>query len=160
MNKEQIRTQIVERLAADLDTIFRAARAAHEAATHEECLPDNKYDTTALEASYIAQGQANRAREIRLALESYRTLTLQEFSDITPVRLTALVELEDDDGNLRTVFLGPQAGGLRIACGDREVTVVTPRSPLGSSLLGKCVGDELEVDGDSSTRLFTILAIR
>ena len=45
---------------------------AHAAATHEECQPDNKYDTTALEASYLAQGQANRAQEIRQGLEAYR----------------------------------------------------------------------------------------
>src|SRR5512138_3585012 len=122
MNKEQIRTQIVAALAANLATLFRAARTAHEAATHEECLPDNKYDTTALEASYIAQGQANRAREIRRALECYRTLSLQAFDDDTPIRLTALVDLEDEDSNRRTVFLGPEAGGLRLAVDGREVT--------------------------------------
>jgi len=160
MNKEPLRTQIMERLTADLATLFRAARTAHEAATHEECLPDNKYDTTALEASYIAQGQANRAQEIRQALESYRTLSLQDFDDNTPIRLTALIDLEDDDGNRRTVFLGPEGGGLRLTVDGLEVTVVTPASPLGRSLLGKGVDDEVDVSTDSCTRSFHILAIR
>ena len=159
MNKELIRAGIMATLAADLETFLEAAKRAHEAATHAECLPDNKHDTTALEASYIAQGQANRAGELRLALESYRSLTLQEFDDTTPIRLTALITLEDEEGNLRTVFLGPQAGGLRIPFDGREITVVTPASPLGSSLLGKSVDDEVDVDTDSSARSFHILAI-
>lgn len=160
MTKEQLLTLIIETLAADLATLFRAAKAAHAAATHAECLPDNKYDTTALEASYIAQGQANRAQEIRLALDCYRSLTLQDFDDTTPVRLTALITLEDDDGNRRTVFLGPMAGGLRLAGDDGDITVVTPASPLGSSLLGKVVDDEVEVDTDATVKTFYILSIR
>jgi transcription elongation GreA/GreB family factor len=159
MTKEQLRTAIMTALAADLETFFRAARTAHEAATHSECLPDNKYDTTALEASYIAQGQANRAQEIRLALESYRGLVLQSFDESTPVRLSALITLEDGEGHERTVFLGPQAGGLRIPGDCGEITVVTPRSPLGAGLLGKSVGDEVEVDTDATITTFTILAI-
>lgn len=89
MTKEQIIQDIIAALSADLALFSIAAKAAHAAATHAECLPDNKYDTTALEASYIAQGQANRAQEIRVALESYRTLTLHSFNDDTPIRLTA-----------------------------------------------------------------------
>jgi transcription elongation GreA/GreB family factor len=159
MDKERLRTLIMEQLAADLATFSRAATAAHEAATHEECQPDNKYDTTALEASYIAQGQANRASEIRLALESYRGLVLRGFDDTTPVRLTALIELEDEEGAVRTVFLGPQAGGLRLVVEGVEVTVVTPRSPLGGSLLGKRVGDEVEVDTGTGVRSLYLVAV-
>ena len=53
MTKEKLLRQIIALLSDDLDLLTSAARAAHAAATHEECIPDNKYDTTALEASYI-----------------------------------------------------------------------------------------------------------
>ena len=159
MTKERIIEQIITVLAADLTLFSTAAKTAHEAATHEECLPDNKYDTTALEASYIAQGQANRAQEIRVALECYRTLTLQAFDDDTPIRLTALVDIEGEDGNVRRFFLGPKAGGLRVADGDGEIVVITPGSPLGRSLLGLRTGDEVRA-GDAATALrFTIVAV-
>lgn len=144
MTKAQLLKSIISRLEQDQQILFAAARAAHEAATHEECAPDNKYDTTALEASYIAQGQANRAQEIRLALEAYRTLELKQFDDNTPIRLTALVTLEDSDGQRRRFFLGPGAGGLKIASRTGEIVVITPQSPLGSNLLGKQAGDEVQ----------------
>src|SRR5210317_575426 len=99
MNKELILNKIITLLTDDLKILTEAARTAHAAATHEECVPDNKYDTTGLEASYVAQGQANRAQEIRHALETYKAMVLQTFDEDSPVRLTALVSLEDEDGN-------------------------------------------------------------
>ena len=159
MTKEELLQRITAALNADLAVLSTAARTAHEAATHEECIPDNKYDTTALEASYVAQGQANRAQEIRMALESYRVLALREFDDQTPVRLTALVVLEDEEGEARRVFLGPEAGGLKIAAGEGEIVVITPQSPLGRVLLGKVVGDQLQAGVGGTRKTFTVVEV-
>jgi transcription elongation GreA/GreB family factor len=159
MTKKQIIQKIITALTADLSVLSTASRAAHAAATHAECLPDNKYDTTALEASYIAQGQANRAQEIRVSLESYRILTPHNFDDDSPIRLTALVTLEDVDGNVRRIFLGPQAGGMKIADGDGEIVVITPGSPLGRSLLGLRSGDEVKAGDDAAAMSFAIVAV-
>lgn len=159
MTKDKIIQEIIRALSADLALFSAAAKTAHEAATHEECLPDNKYDTTALEASYLAQGQANRAREIRIALESYRALTANDFVADTPIRLTALVTLEGDDGRQRRFFLGPRAGGLKIADGDGEIVVITPGSPLGRSLLGMRSGDEVQGGENVAGPLLTIVAV-
>lgn len=159
MSKETIIQKIISVLSADLTVLTSASRAAHAAATHSECLPDNKYDTTALEASYIAQGQANRAQEIRVALEYYRTLTLHAFDDDTPIRLTALVTLEGGEGTERRIFLGPQAGGMKIDDGGGEVVVITPVSPLGRSLLGLRCGDEVKAGEGAAALSYAIVAV-
>jgi len=159
MIKQQLVQAIIAALEADLALFFAAAKTAHAAATHAECLPDNKYDTTALEASYLAQGQANRAQEIRVALEGYRNLALQSFDDERPIRLTALVTLEDEEGNQRKLFLGPYAGGMKIPAADGEIVVITPGSPLGRSLLGKQVGDELQAEEHALTAAFTVVQV-
>lgn len=159
MTKQELLQAIIRSLESDLELFTAAARTAHEAATHAECLPDNKYDTTALEASYLAQGQANRAQDIRMALEAYRGLILQAFDDQTPVRLTALVCLEDADGTQRSVFLGPWAGGMKVVAGDRDVVVITPGSPLGRRLLGRCVGDELQLDEQAIASSLLVVAV-
>ena len=157
MSKNALLEAIIATLATDLALLTEAARSAHAAATHEECLPDNKYDTTGLEASYIAQGQANRAQEIRQALERYRKLTLQPFDNTTPIRLTAAVTIEDDDGRCRQVFIGPDAGGLKLSVGGAEYLVITPESPLGRALLGRTYGDEITVGRDKGRKTFTIV---
>jgi transcription elongation GreA/GreB family factor len=159
MQKELILQKIIKSLGDDLKILTEAAKTAHAAATHEECIPDNKYDTTGLEASYVAQGQANRAQEIRKSLESYQKLVLRGFDDETPIRLTALVTIEAEDGRIRKVFLGPAGGGLKLDNGGEEYTVITPESPLGRALLGKVCDDEIVVGRGPAQKLFTILAI-
>jgi hypothetical protein len=159
MNKEDLLHKIIATLTTDLVVLTEAARTAHAAATHSECLPDNKYDTTGLEASYVAQGQANRAQEIRRSLESYRKLTLLSFDDGALIRLTAYVTIETDDGSCRDVFLGPDAGGLKLIDDDMECIVITPESPLGRALLGKICGDEIYVGAGASRKTFTIVAV-
>jgi len=159
MTKQQLISTIIARLEADLSLFTAAALHAHQAATHEECQPDNKYDTTALEASYIAQGQANRAQEIRQALEAYRSLELQQFDDDTPLRLGALVTLEDGAGNQRRLLIGPQAGGMKLADPVGEIVVITPASPLGRRLLGLTVGDELQGVEASKGTVYAIVAV-
>lgn len=141
MNKTELLKIIIEQLTHDLAVQFNAAKTAHEASTHEENIPDNKYETLALEASYVAQGQANRAQEIRRAVEVYKQLTLQHFNDDSTIALSALVTLTDADNATRTVFIGPLEGGMKIVHHQTEVVVITPASPLGRDLIGKSVGD-------------------
>lgn len=159
MDKPALLKQIIERLDADVRLVLQAARTAHAAATHEENIPDNKYATLALEASYLAQGQANRAQELKLALEAYRQLQLQNFSNETPIRLTALVTLEDEDGGERRLFLGPAAGGMKLKVDGVEVMVITPESPLGRQLLGLRRGDTCELEAAGRRREYEIVAV-
>lgn len=159
MHKEEILHKIITILTSDLETLTEAAKTAHAAATHSECLPDNKYDTTGLEASYVAQGQANRAQEIRQSLELYRNLSLRTFDKETPIRLTALVTVEADDGSCRLVFLGPDAGGLKLSDGKEECIVITSESPLGRALLGKSCDDEIKIGSGAESKTFTIIDV-
>eukprot|EP01034_Spumella_vulgaris_P013642 gene13642-17415_t len=68
MDKFLLHQQVLERLAEDLLQAEQAAQAAHETATHEENIAENKYDTLGLEAAYLAVGQVRRAEGIRQAL--------------------------------------------------------------------------------------------
>jgi transcription elongation GreA/GreB family factor len=158
MNKVDLLQQIITQLSRDLDVLFTAAKTAHEAATHEENAPDNKYDTLALEASYVAQGQANRASEIRHSIEVYKQLCLTTPNDEV-IRLASLVFLEAADGATKAVFIGPLEGGLKITVAGSEVVVITPNSPLGSELLGKSAGDTVLVGGGSARTSYEIVEV-
>ncbi|MCM0083921.1 GreA/GreB family elongation factor [Geomonas sp. Red32] len=143
MDKNSIVEQIVTRLNADLELFFSAAKTAHAAATHAENQPDNKYDTLALESSYLAQGQANRAQEIRLAISVYKQLVLPEPGE--PAGIGSLVTIEAADGSAKTLFIGPLAGGMKIEYQGTELMVITPTSPIGRELMGKDPGDSVEI---------------
>lgn len=159
MNKPFIFKLIIEQLETDLALLHNAAKTAHEASIHEENIPDNKYDTLSLEASYVAQGQANRAQEIKEALETYRLLKLQTFQDDTPIRLTALVSMEAEDGATRLVFIGPLEGGMKVSHRNREIIVITPGSPIGSALIGRTIGETVEIGSGASRKEFEIIEV-
>jgi transcription elongation GreA/GreB family factor len=157
MNKTCIQTLIIEKLQADLVIAKDALKASHEAATHAESKAENKYDTRGLEAAYLADGQRRRAHEIETALASYRNFPMRSQVDET-IKLGALVSLEQA-GICRWVFLGPDAAGLRVVDEGTEVLVITPRSPLGQALLGRCDGDEVEVLVDDRRQPYEIVAV-
>ena len=145
MEKKDLLAAIVAQLKADHDTYFEGAKAAHEAAMNDENIPDNKYETLSLEASYLAQGQANRAEEIRATLKIFENLPLVKFGEDSPVALGAWVQLESEQDEEMWIFIAPRAGGLTLeACGV-TTTLVSPGSPIGGALVGKLLGDSIEL---------------
>ncbi len=150
MNKAHLHALIIAKLEADLLTAQVALQTAYEAATHEENVAENKYDTLGLEAGYLAHGQSRRVAEIEQALAAYRNLPLRDFDAQQGIQLSALVLLESDSGHQRQLFLGPDGAGLKVQLGDAEIMTITARSPMGQSLLGKAPGDVVVVNGQES----------
>ena len=157
MNKQQVYQHILARLAQDLEIAVRAARTAHETATHEENVAENKYDTLGLEAAYLAAGQSRRVEEIRQALSLFENLQLRDFDEQSGIQTSALVELVNDSGQQRWVFLGPDAAGLKVQHEGREILVITSRAPLGNALLHRVPGDELEIGQGNARQRYEIL---
>ena len=139
MNKTQLVREILAALSDSLGLLEKAARASHAEATHESSKAESKYDTRGLEAAYLAGGQARQAGEILDSLKAYESLAVKDFAADEAANLTALVELEAD-GMRSSYFIGPRNGGLEITMGRKEVTVITPQSPLGQNLMGKKAG--------------------
>lgn len=91
MDKLLLQQQVLERLAEDLLQVEQAARTAHETATHEENIAENKYDTLGLEAAYLATGQARRAEAIRQAIAHWRQFRPRPYDASKGIQLGALV---------------------------------------------------------------------
>ncbi|NBA93910.1 GreA/GreB family elongation factor [Pseudomonas sp. R5(2019)] len=144
-DKPQLLQLIIDKLVIDLDIAQRAAQTAYEAATAEENIAENKYDTLGLEASYLATGQARRMEEIRQSLVHYQNLILRDYDETQGIEVSALVTLLAENGQHQYLFLGPDAAGLKIQLGSDLITVITSRSPLGQGLLGKFEGDEVQI---------------
>ncbi len=155
--KLALKEELVAILAADLAVRERAHRAAREGATHEEAKPENDKDTRALEASYLARGEALRVEELRKGLEDVRAMPVRALREGERAALGALV-VADEDGDAGVFWLVPYGGGTRLASG--KVQVVTPKSPLGRALLGKVVGDDCEVVVAGKTRTLSVTAVR
>jgi transcription elongation GreA/GreB family factor len=157
MDKFLLQQQVLERLAEDLLQAEQAARVAHETATHEENIAENKYDTLGLEAAYLANGQARRAEAIRQAMAGWRQFRPPSYDASKGIQLGALVCLVDPDDQQQQLFLGPDGGSMSLVCGAQLVQVISSQAPLGSAVLGRREGDEVSIQVGATRRQFEVL---
>jgi hypothetical protein len=143
MDKSLLQQQVLERLAEDLLQTEQAVRAAHETATHEENIAENKYDTLGLEAAYLATGQARRAEAIRQAMTHWRQFRPPPY-----------------DAKQQLFFLGPDGGSMKLVSGTQVVQVISSGAPLGKAMLGKCEGDEVSIQVAPMQERFEVLRVR
>lgn len=114
MDKFLLQRHVLERLGEDLLRAEHGARTAHETATHEENIAENKYDTLGLEASYLATGQARRAEAIRQAMSHWQQFRPRAYDASQGIQLGALVSLLDADDKQQLLFLGPDGGSMKL----------------------------------------------
>ncbi len=159
MNKAKLVEQIIKILEADIAGMKSAALGTYAAATGEESKPETKYDTFALEASYLAGAQAKRVVEIESSLKVYRSLEVKTFTVKSRIESTAIVEV-DLEGKTTHVFIVPARGSLTLSLDGVAIQVITPQSPLGEALLGLSVGDVAKVDKGSRILEYEVVSVR
>ncbi len=132
-------------LRARLERLAKAAMDAHAAATDPGSKAESKYDTRSLEESYLATGQAKQVSELAQTLRAFDNLRLPDLSAADGIDAGALVETERSGSGERSLFLlAPASGGLEVEFEGREITLLSPDSPLYQKLLGLKKGDILE----------------
>ena len=160
MDKQALVDQLIEKLRASAriaDTESDAAAIeARDGATPGERVENSR---TALEFSRIARAQALRARELRAAIEALSNFRPRPLAPSARVELGALVEVEDEAGGGQTLFLAPVGAGEELIGpgGDGFFTVVTPKSPIGSAVLGKREGEAASARIRGELREWTVV---
>jgi transcription elongation GreA/GreB family factor len=158
IDKSELLQQLQAEIARQIVVLRQAVTAAREGATHEEAKPENAKDTRAIEASYLAGAQAARMRELEAVMNVLGFMDCRSFRPSDAIATSAVIQL-DRDGKPSWYFIAAVGGGVVVRMHGREIQVVTPASPLGRALLGKTVGDVVEVEVQGSTREYEILVI-
>lgn len=160
MDKSLLLQQVLERLAQDLMHTEQAARVAHETATHEENIAENKYDTLGLEAAYLATGQSRRANALRHVMAAWRQFRPGDYDARQGIQPGALVCLADAEDRQHHFFLGLAGGSMTLPLGGETVQVLSAEAPLGQALLGKTEGDEVSIQTGARPQRFEVLWAR
>jgi len=155
MGKLLLRDELIAALTAALETARAAYAAAVAGATHSEARAENDKDTRGLEQSYLARGHAQRVEELVAGLAAVEALPWRSFGADDAIAAGALVTA-DEDGEPVRLLIAPHGGGIVLS---GNIQVVTPRSPLGRALIGRRVGDDVEVALPGSRRDLEITAL-
>ena len=145
LNKQQLVDIIITALTQELQKAIAAANEAHAAAVDDQSVAETQYDTLAIEAGYLAEGQSRRVTEFQQAIDAYQALTRVIFDEKSKVTIGTLVQLAADSASNHWFFIGPAAGGFRCKLAEQNITVITPSSPMGVALLGKQQDDDIEI---------------
>ena len=160
IDKQALIAALHARLAARHEALVASQRSAQAGATHGESKQEHAKDMRAVEQQYLARGLAERAETLRDAVAVLAALDARDFDEDEPVHAGALVGLVDEDDRELVYLLAPAGGGETVDAGGTTVTVVTPQSPLGASLLGAHVGDELGIEIGAKRRAVTVEWLR
>jgi hypothetical protein len=135
-DKADVVAAFLARVAAELAALEQMTRMSRDEATSGEAKAENKYDTRATEASYLAAGQGQRLLSLR------RLVALLE----TQPGACELYELEGSGGPV-FFLLAPDGGGTRLKVAGRDVVVVTTAAPVGLALTRARDGGTVKLGG-------------
>jgi transcription elongation GreA/GreB family factor len=159
LDKQEVLAVLIRSLDEEVAVLLAAADATYRGATHAEAKPEHAKDTRALEASYLARGQAMRVEETREAATRLRFLELRRFGEEDAVGPTALVHVTIDGEREEDFFLVPFGGGRTLDVDGTSVRVVTTASPVGRAMLGKRIGDDFTLSAAHRSREYVIETI-
>jgi transcription elongation GreA/GreB family factor len=155
--KRSILDELIRRAREELTLLKASAKSHKDFATDQEFKAESKYDTRALEASYLASAEAKRVEELKLEIQILEEVDLEASRKLGEISIGALVELLHQDQK-RFYFLIPTAGGTLLSAEGNPVLVVSVFSPIGDALLGLKVGDEFDVETPRETRHYQVLS--
>lgn len=156
-SKELVIQEFIRYFEAELSALIRSAKAAHSAATHEESRAEDRHDTFAIEASYLAAGQAARVEELQLTLGEFEGY-LSGCAPQSHIALGSLVSYELD-GQIFHAFISTLGGGTKIRIGSDTVQVLSLQSPLGEALEGAKAGEEIEFEIRGAEKTYRIISV-
>ncbi|HVK76923.1 MAG TPA: GreA/GreB family elongation factor [Kofleriaceae bacterium] len=160
MDKQFLLSQLIDQLSASAQ-VAKAARDAAATEAREGATPAEKREDarTAIEQGGLARAQDRRLREAESAVAALLAFRPAAARTGAVIGLGAVVEIEDEDtGEGRTFFLAPAGAGMTLTGpgGDGYLSVVTPSSPVGKAVLGRRVGDVIDVTIDGDVRSWAI----
>ena len=133
----------LNQISKDRESIKASIDDAHTAATHEETAAKSKWDTFALENSYLANGQVKRLQELDAAYDYLKKLSQPASTDT--VQEGHLVVLEDENGKRQQVLLSKLGGGIKAYVSGSTYQVLSLQTPLAKAILGSGLDETAEI---------------
>jgi hypothetical protein len=157
--KQKVIEAFIAHFEIELAALIASAKAAHAAATHEESRAEDRHDTFAIEASYLAAGQAKRVQEIRASLNELNDfLAHLHAKPLDTVQVGGLIVIESL-GKPTHSFMARFGGGTQVNSGGVMVSILSPTSPLGEGILGLQKGEQFSMESRTGARNFLVTSI-
>jgi len=134
-------------LESNLEVLQRAVGETQSNSNSDESKQEGKYDTRGIEASYLAEGQAEQVVTLEEGGNVLRSFECPLDDD--EVAGGSIITLTKKDDSEIHLFILPAGGGVSLRYLDNILTVITPSSPIANLLIGKAYADSITLpDGE------------
>ncbi|MDD4974336.1 MAG: GreA/GreB family elongation factor [Bacteriovorax sp.] len=155
IDKKIILKKLIENLRNELVEVESAAKSTRDLVTADDLKSEGKYDTRAIEASYLASAQLKRVEEIKTDIQMLEEIELVNANKLQMGSL-ALIEYK---GNERYYFLTSTSGGTMLTVDENTILVISVFSPLGNGALGLQAGESFEIETPKEMRTYKIINV-
>jgi transcription elongation GreA/GreB family factor len=163
LRKKDIFQHILNMASKMLETAIAGREEAQNDANSLTEPKETRYDTSREGAQALAAGFARQVAELEagmLLLERAIHDPKMMASPHEAVGLASVVELEDNaTGRIASFVIAPALGGEKITLQQQTFTIITPNSPVCRKLIGKEVGDTVELPAAGRKIEYTIIAV-
>lgn len=140
LDKQYIKNQIIALLAQRIDELTEVVSSSTSAATEGDNKQESKYDTRAIEASYLAGAQKARLEVLRSELSLMKLLNVSD--DSLLIKVGSLVKVLKNQEIEQYFFFTPKTGGEKILVDGVIVLSLAMTNPLAREFVGLDVGEE------------------
>lgn len=155
IDKKIILEKLIENLQRELIEVESAAKSSRDLATQDDLKSEGKYDTRAIEASYLAGAQSKRVEEIKTDIQMLEDI---EIKDSKKLQMGSLALIEHNRTE-RYYFLTSTSGGTILSIEGQIVMVISVFSPIGNEALGLVEGESFEVETPKELREYKVLKV-
>ena len=160
VDKARLLHEVIVQLEETLRRLGSGYAVAKQATLDSPHVMKSKREVSGIEASYLANALAGNIQEREFWLRTLRQVHLPEAPQRAALGCVVGIGRRGEPVE-RFYFLLPVCGGMEILLEDgrRSVRVVTPQTPAAKALIGKCVGDEVELQKGQDAPQFILLII-
>jgi len=158
-HRSEIKTELLRQLNEQRSILAKAVQEAADATTHSEAKQEGKYDTRAIEASYLASAQADRLAELDQRILTLDNLDTSGDKSTDIVKISSLIYVKDDDERCKWYMVLPGVAGVSVQIESTTIMILSPESILGSELVGKSIEEDIELSIGGVTKTLTITMI-
>jgi transcription elongation GreA/GreB family factor len=145
LDKAKLLHRAITQVEETLQRLSSGYAAAKQATLDSPHVMKSKREVAGIEASYLANALAGNIQEREFWLRTLRGLRMPDAPE--RVALGCVVGVGPPGGAIEGLyFILPVCGGMEIPVdvATGVVRVITPGTPIGKSLIGKSVGEEIE----------------
>ncbi|MEK7635928.1 MAG: GreA/GreB family elongation factor [Patescibacteria group bacterium] len=144
IDKKCLIEAVINELKRQESEIENSLKATRKAAIEAPGAMQSKSDTTKFQMNILSDTLRATISEKKNAISILSAFPESQLKLLNSVQIGAIVELQKNKENFYFYFVLPEGGGVEVKYDTKRITIITPKTPIARSLIGKNEGDLVE----------------